>query len=108
MLRTGGLSVDNDEAVIHRARLCPQVHRPATQIICKSSKTPRYYSPRAKFLAPVGGASPDISCVTYTGHLYMLLTVAFALIRLRPEPTPLLPVNVPVQSSRAGPFGSVP
>ena len=24
VLRTGGLTVDNDEAVIHRARLCPQ------------------------------------------------------------------------------------
>jgi hypothetical protein len=24
VLRTGGLAVDNDETVIHRARLCPQ------------------------------------------------------------------------------------
>jgi hypothetical protein len=35
---TGGLAVDNDNAVVHHARLCPQGAQARTPIMDKSSK----------------------------------------------------------------------
>jgi hypothetical protein len=39
VLRTSGLAVDNDEAVIHRARFCPQAPQAPNYLVGKTKQT---------------------------------------------------------------------